>query len=339
MPERFLSAVDSPEAPNGTTADPIVVEILETLAGLARKINASSKNDLSTYYFRGQLVRYFLDLNLIRRCVPSGRMLDVGTFPSHLHECLLDLGYDVYGADLDPSRIQEELINAKKKTIAFNVESDAWPNEMLGSFDVILCLEVVEHFHINLLRFLENLHRSVKFGGHVLVSTPNLLSFSNRVKFVLGKQVLEHPLSVFEKYERQGHRGHLRLYSMREITDLLEVYGFTVKKCWFLRYESPLLPWSVYRNHLSPTFDADLFSSLWRENFSFKGRVRRRLVMAFDKTFPSLNNNLYVMAQKVRDFDREAFLKKLKEADPWADLEKLSYKVKSHGVAGGTDGP
>ena len=57
--------------------------------------------------------------------------------------------------------------------------------------------------------------------------------------------------------------------------------------------------------------------------------------MAFDKKFPSLNNNLYVMAQKMRDFDREAFLKKLKEADPWANLEVLGYKISHIGRPAG----
>ena len=188
-------------------ADPLTVEILEALDLLAKRIGVASEKNFSTYYFKSEATRYFLDLNLIRRHVPFGLMLDIGTFPSHLHQILLDLGYDVYGVDLDPSRIQEELNDAKKKTMAWNIESETWPKEKVGPYDGILCLDVLEHLHIDPLRFFLKVGQLLKDKGNFLISTPNLLSLSSRLKFLLGKQVLEHPLSVFEKFERQGVRG------------------------------------------------------------------------------------------------------------------------------------
>ena len=90
----------------------------------------------------------------------------------------------------------------------------------------------------------------------------------------MGRYVFEHPLSVYEALDRHKSRGHQRLYSIDELIDLLEVYGFDVIDVWCIDNKAPLLSKSKYKNQITGEHINQLFKSFWSENRSLKGRIK-----------------------------------------------------------------
>ena len=300
-----------------------VVEVLEALNRVGRAI--AQDNDFSAHYFADQLLRYYYSLLLIRAFIPrQGRLLDLGSYPSHIHQCLLDMGYDVDGADIHPERISSRLPDCRARTWAWDFETGACP--IAGKeYDAVLCLEVIEHLHVNPLAVLLSVGQLLRPGGLLFLSTPNLLTAGNRWNFLRGNYVFEHPLSVYEKLERHGSRGHQRLYSPAELADMLAVYGFAVEHCWCINEQPPLLSRRKMAGLLSEDFACDRFARFWRENKSWKGRLRLSVLAAAER-WQAWNHTIYMIGRKTGAFEKSRLYEKICQADPWRSPETFSLQ-------------
>lgn len=100
-----------------------------------------------------------------------------------------------------------------------------------GSFDAIFAGEVIEHvFHTE--DFLEELRRVAMPGAHLVISTPNLAAWFNRVFVLLGLQPLFTDTGV--RFTAQGNwlikpslpPGHIRNFTLSSLKHLLKVSGW-----------------------------------------------------------------------------------------------------------------
>src|SRR5262249_42153839 len=136
-------------------------------------------------------------------------------------------------------------------TIQCDVEREAIPLGD-GSIDFIVFTEVIEHLRVGLLHTLRELHRVLKPSGRLLLTTPNLLSLRNRISFLLGQaqyDTLQMPYEALAAEERIGHGGHFRVFSMPELTDLLERSGFQILYRGYrqlVSVDGESRPWSLY---------------------------------------------------------------------------------------------
>lgn len=91
---------------------------------------------------------------------------------------------NTYGMDNVDELVQQarELFNTKK--VDLEHESFPYPN---NSFDVIIVSEVFEHLK-NINFVLDEIYRVLKTDGYLLVSTPNLAAFHNRILLLFGRQ-------------------------------------------------------------------------------------------------------------------------------------------------------
>jgi SAM-dependent methyltransferase len=107
---------------------------------------------------------------------------------------------------------------------AFNIETDdfPYPDE---SFDVVVFSELIEHMGVNPVRALSEIHRVLRPGGVVVVTTPNALSLERFATFLRGGSQMVDRYSPLFGY---GAR-HNREYNPQELRDLLEGTGFTVE--------------------------------------------------------------------------------------------------------------
>lgn len=109
-------------------------------------------------------------------------------------------------------------------------------------FDLIISGEHLEHLK-DVDTYLEEIYRITKKNGYLLLTTPNLASWINRILLLLGKQpwYLEpslrktFPIFKLGKYtfpENPGSPavGHLRLFTLDMLKKLLLNYGFKIEK-------------------------------------------------------------------------------------------------------------
>lgn len=103
----------------------------------------------------------------------------------------------------------------------FDVECDPFPYPD-NAFDVITCLEVLEHLAIDPMAMMAEINRVLKPGGVFVLSTPNAIRYSNVVKIILG----EHPLG-WTPYSGMDSNRHNREYAPSEVEKLCVAAGIT----------------------------------------------------------------------------------------------------------------
>lgn len=103
----------------------------------------------------------------------------------------------------------------------FDVERDEFPLED-ESFDVILCLEVLEHLAIDPMAMMAEVNRVLRPGGTFVLTTPNAVRWSNVVNILIGEQPCGwNPYNGFDT------NRHNREYTPTEIDRLFRASGLT----------------------------------------------------------------------------------------------------------------
>lgn len=92
----------------------------------------------------------------------------------------------------------------------------------LGTFDIIICTEVLEHLLVNPVEFFSDLLSLLNEKGICYLSTPNFLSYSNLEAMKRG----ENPQHVFPGIgeNNDGHH-HFREYAMTELLTFIKNAG------------------------------------------------------------------------------------------------------------------
>jgi 2-polyprenyl-3-methyl-5-hydroxy-6-metoxy-1,4-benzoquinol methylase len=97
-----------------------------------------------------------------------------------------------------------------------------------GSVDVVIMSELIEHL-VDPDAALGEAMRVLRPGGALLLSTPNLAAWYNRVLLAFGVQPVFSEVSLRAIHGRPGAQvvGHLRLCTRRALVSLLRANGFT----------------------------------------------------------------------------------------------------------------
>jgi SAM-dependent methyltransferase len=187
-------------------------------------------------YCREHQQRLAADLHLIGRHVaPEARVLEYGAIPLVLTAALASLDYAVSALDIGPERFARSISNLGLEVIACDVETEAVPFED-ATFDVVLFNELFEHLRINPIFTFREVHRVLRPGGLLLLSTPNLRSLRGLRNLVFRNEGHAASSGVYQQYEKLetlGHMGHVREYTTREVVDFLRRSGFNVEKVVF----------------------------------------------------------------------------------------------------------
>jgi SAM-dependent methyltransferase len=103
----------------------------------------------------------------------------------------------------------------------FNLETDRFPYPA-RTFELVLCCEILEHCTIDPSHALSEIHRVLTPGGHLLLTTPNVLACQNVLNLAIGR-------NIYDRYSGYGAYGrHNREYTPQEVTDLLQACGFDI---------------------------------------------------------------------------------------------------------------
>ena len=165
-------------------------------------------------------------IELLKR-EPIGTLLDVGTGAGELASAMAQRGFavtacDIYGRDF---RYHD--------TIPF-VQLDldrSWPFPD-SAFDVVVCLEVIEHV-ANPSRLIASLAATLKPGGLLVLSTPNILSLKSRLRFLTEGSWAYFRESLLERaaLDEPDAKEHLHIAPLRiqEIEFFLSQAGLQVE--------------------------------------------------------------------------------------------------------------
>jgi SAM-dependent methyltransferase len=172
---------------------------------------------------------------LFRKYLKSrARLLDIGCGPGSITAFLrqsLGIG-EVYGIDISgPNVASAQALGVAAYRIDCNQDGLTFKDKY---FDAVFAGEVIEHV-IDPDRLLREIRRTLVSGGVLVLTTPNLGSWFNRLALLLGWQPLGSGTSFYRDVGRprfmkfgggEGGTEHLRLYTLRALNELLQVNGF-----------------------------------------------------------------------------------------------------------------
>jgi 2-polyprenyl-3-methyl-5-hydroxy-6-metoxy-1,4-benzoquinol methylase len=162
---------------------------------------------------------------LISRYVPEKKgksLLDIGCSDGSFAAILKKrFHFDVYGVDIAKRAIDRAKLNGIKAQVADLAKRFPYKN---NTFDVIIMCEVIEHiFDTDFL--LQEIHRVLKNGGFLFITTPNVASFTSRIKLIFGG----YPNGL-EYCINECTNGHIRAYTPLILRKQLNKNKFKVVK-------------------------------------------------------------------------------------------------------------
>jgi SAM-dependent methyltransferase len=197
-------------------------------------------------YVETHLRRFQRTIALLPPLPPRSRVLDVGALPYYLAILLRrEFEFDVTPlsffevADAHrPVHVVESPEFGERYEFQFanvNAERDPFPFAS-ASFDLVLLCEILEHLLIDPSHLLSEIHRVLRPGGTLLLSTPNVVRCENLARMVRGD-------NVYDTYHGNGIYGrHNREYAPGEVRLLLEANSFQVERLELENvYEAPAL--------------------------------------------------------------------------------------------------
>ena len=192
-----------------------------------------ASHPLALEYLNVALDRLLVTLGLIPRLPDSATVLELGATPYFM--TVLMLRHFPYRMELanEPDRLKQDggsvtLTNRQLglhyqfQYKAFNLETDRFPYED-GSLDLVLYCEIIEHLMHDPTHSLYEIHRVLKPGGYLVLSTPNPFRYTNYVRFLRGQNIYP-PFSGYGPYSR-----HNREFSAAELRLLLKQCNFEVE--------------------------------------------------------------------------------------------------------------
>ncbi len=198
------------------------------LFALMQRVNTDGFPARLEDVWRAERVRF---RETLRRIPPAtsadAAILDVGSSRVWLPFFQVLLGYRriVLNTSYPDAGFVNDSLHVKEAPAAdvrmsvFDLERDEFPFED-RSFDVITCLEVLEHLAVDPMAMMAEINRVLKPGGRFVLSTPNAIRTANVVNIVLGEQ----PCG-WNAYNGFDTNRHNREYTPREIQRLLAASG------------------------------------------------------------------------------------------------------------------
>lgn len=165
---------------------------------------------------------------------------------------------NIYGIDIDSAKIkQAKRLGIKASKSDLNTKFPFKDNFI----DVIHANQVIEHIY-QIDNFISEIYRVLKPGGYAVISTENASSWCNIFASIMGWQIFSLTNTSNKKWGLGNplafHKGviskpdswiHVRIYNVRGLKDLFEVYGFKVEKIGGAGY----FPLPAFLGKIDPT--------------------------------------------------------------------------------------
>lgn len=165
---------------------------------------------------------------------PNGRLLDLGIYPGHIALIVgKKMGMRVFGVALTTSKVFEKKMKRNQINI---IKSDLDRQEIPfddGTFQVVLCSEVIEHLD-SPSHLLREAFRVLVDNGILILTTPNIARIRNRKSFFFhGISPNICPPGEYNPFS--SHEWvHFREYTLEEIKKLVTGNSFQLVEVKYL---------------------------------------------------------------------------------------------------------
>ncbi len=148
----------------------------------------------------------------------SGDVLDIGCMDGAIAARLRDLGNRVYGIDASKPAVATARERGIDAQIGNLEETLPFADEM---FDLVFAGEIIEHVYA-IDALLTEIRRTLKPGGILVVTTPNLAAFGRRILLLLNRN------PHIEISFKGDAAGHIRYFVKSTLCRLLEDHRFRI---------------------------------------------------------------------------------------------------------------
>jgi 2-polyprenyl-3-methyl-5-hydroxy-6-metoxy-1,4-benzoquinol methylase len=207
-----------------------------------------------------------------------GALLDVGAH--WLHQSLLYAlnGFEVTALDV-PTTFEDPHVRALAHTHRIRLLPEPSPESAHAltalasdTFDVVLFTEIIEHITFNPIAMWREIHRVLKPGGHLVLTTPNYYALRGRAwhwrRFLIGRG---SGVEVDNLLSQPTFAHHWKEYSLRELTH--------------------------YFRTLSPDFAFVASDHVHKHEQSTRHRYIDATARVIEHLVPTLRPNLYLQMQ------------------------------------------
>lgn len=170
-------------------------------------------------------------MKLVKR-TGAKSILDVGCTNGFLSQKFRDLGMYTIGIDASATAVESARARTDEAYVA-DTGKEALPLPD-GKVELVWAGEIIEHV-FDTEFFVEELLRVTKPGGRLIISTPNLAAWINRIALLLGTQPFFTEVGVRPSNHGSFLRkvgtpaGHIRNFTQSSLKDLLQRCGWTVE--------------------------------------------------------------------------------------------------------------
>jgi len=156
-------------------------------------------------------------ISLIRKSGAKGRLLDLGPANGELCAAVRDQFSRTTCVEVNEDCLAALRLQFDEVVIA-NLETMP---ELPRGFDVVVMADVLEHLH-DQRHVLDEVRRSMRPGGRLFISVPNIANLTIRLGLLFG----------FFVYRERGilDETHVRFYTLSTIRAAIENAGFEVEK-------------------------------------------------------------------------------------------------------------
>ncbi len=197
----------------------------------------------------------------------TNKILDVGCGEGFFLEQAKKRGWEVHGTEYAPQYVEA----CKRKDINMHTGVLDLENYQLGSFDVIVSIEVIEHL-LYPVQELEKFFKLLRSDGLAFLTTPNFNSFSRRMQ---GKNwsVISYP-------------DHLNYFTPRTLDQAMRITGFNNGKINTAGISISRLQQALFRKKTIPVSENSSKDACKHEPLDTKwqSRIEHNAVLRITKT-------------------------------------------------------
>jgi len=225
--------------------------------------------------------------------LPGSNVLDLPTGYGAMAERLLQAGRSVTGGDIDITKFRGTREHPKLTLQQVDLNEKLLPFPE-GAYDIAISVEGIEHLQSQ-WNFARNLHRALKPGGRLIITTPNILNIRSRLRYLMEGRYehFKRPLVKGRSWSCDLENYHIAPISYFELQFILECCGFSIEQVLTNRYTAR----NILTRLVRPLFRSFYANKNYRDQKRDRGDHRElyRIVMS-DEVF--FGECLIVVARK-----------------------------------------